>query len=513
MIVFRILYFEFFQETNSFNPRICTLEDFRKWKVKRSREIFDIDRAIRCETTGMLDAMENEDIEWVPVIAMWSQSGGPVDASLLDLVISEVREAYASSGPIDAVFGVLHGATQDTREADTDGYIAEQLRKIAGPEAVIALSFDMHANITEKILKNADVCCGYLTYPHRDAYETAYRAARLGLMKLKAHGAFITAAVTLPMIVPASGYTSEDGAFKEVLDLGREYVRSGKLLDFTVFQMQPWLDADPAGSTVTAIAKDPEDAKEAAEYLARALWERRKLFRPELMTIDQVIDRAIANASGKPVVLVNAGDSPNGGAVGDSAAVLRRLLERQEPLRFATLVRDCAAVEKAFSAGVGAETELTFGSSISPSDQLPVTARVRVQSLHEGSYTLEGPINAGLTIHIGRAAVIRIGTCDVLLCEAPGDTGDPQIYRHFGIEPRFYDLIEVKANTSFRLPYSAFASEFCYADVPGCVGTADLLSLPFRRIPHPFYPFEEMDDYQTGTAVIYGGPDRSAGAV
>ena len=511
--MFRILYFEFVQETNSFNPQICTLEDFRKWKVRKGRSIFEIDRRIRCETTGMLDAMENEDIEWVPSIALWSQSGGPVDASLPDLLISEIKAAYDSSSPVDAVFGVLHGATGDTREADTGGFIAEQLRKIAGPDAVIAIAYDMHANITKKILENTDVCCGYLTYPHRDAYETACRAARLGLMKLRDRGAFVAAAVTLPMIVPASGYTSESGAFKEVMDMGHACVRSGKLLDFTVFQMQPWLDADPAGSAVIAAAKDPEDAKAAAESLAKALWERRKLFWPRLMTVDEVIDRAAGNESGKPVILANAGDSPNGGAVGDSVAVLRRVLERKETLRFATLVRDSAAVQQAFSAGVGAETEMTFGASISPTGQLPVTARVTVRSLHEGSYTLEGPINAGLTIHIGRAAVVSAGSCDVLLCERPGDTGDPQIYRHFGIEPRFYDLVEVKANTSFRLPYSAFASEFCYADVPGCVGTADLCSLPFQKIPHPFYPFEEMDDYQLPPAVIYGRRDMSAGAM
>ena len=500
--MFRILYFEFFQETNSFNPQICGLEDFRKWKLQKGRSIFDIDRSIRCETTGMLDAMQNEDIEWVPAIAMWSQSGGPVDASLLDMVITEVKAVFDSSSPIDAIFGVLHGATQDTREPDTDGYIAEQLRKIAGPEAVIAISYDMHANITKKILDNTDVCCGYLTYPHQDAYETAYRAARLGLMKLRDRKAFVTAAVTLPMIVPASGYTSEEGAFKEVMDLGQAYVRSGKLLDFTVFQMQPWLDVDPAGTTIITMAKDPEDAEDSAGSLARALWERRKLFRPDLMTIDQVIDRAAGNKSGKPVILANAGDSPNGGAVGDSVAVLKRILERPEKLRFATMVRDSAAVEKAFSLGVGAEAEMTFGASISPTGQPPVTAKARIQSLHEGSYTLEGPINAGLTINIGRAAVIKIGNCDVLICDRPGDTGDPQIYRHFGIEPRFYDLIEVKANTSFRLPYAAFSSEFCYADVPGCIGTADLCSLPFRRIPHPFYPFEEMDDFEIGSAVI-----------
>ena len=99
--------------------------------------------------------------------------------------------------------------------------------------------------------------------------------------------------------------------------------------------------------------------------------------------------------------------------------------------------------------------------------------------------------------------MIRIGTDAVTVCLFPANTGDPQIYRHFGIEPKLYDLVEVKANTSFRLPFSAFASCFCTVDVPGCVGVSDLKSLPYHRIPRPFYPFDEMDDYTVGEAVCY----------
>ena len=98
----------------------------------------------------------------------------------------------------------------------------------------------------------------------------------------------------------------------------------------------------------------------------------------------------------------------------------------------------------------------------------------------------------------------RLGEYYVIACGCPANTGDPQIYRHFGIEPKLFDLVEVKANTSYRLPFSAFASVMCTVDVPGCVGVSDLKSLPFKKIPRPFYPFDEMDGYQVGRAICYG---------
>ena len=501
--MYRILYFEFCQETNSFNPVNGTLKDFANWRCDEGDAVFAIDGTIPCETNGMRDALKQVDAQLIPCVAMWSQSGGPVDIAVIDGMLDKLSHTYESAGKIDAVFGVLHGATQDTREADTCGYIVEQVRKMVGPEPVLAFAYDMHGNITDRILKNTDVCCGYQTYPHEDPYETAYRAATLGLKKLQDRSAFVTAAVTLPMLVPASGYTTQEGYFKSVLDLGHRYVSQGTLLDFTVFQLQPWLDAEPAGTTVLALAECRETAERCARELAQKLWDGRKLYWPELMSIDETIDRALANTTGKPVILANPGDSPNGGAVGDSVAALHRILQREVPLRFATLVRDADAVAQAFAVGVGNSAEFTFGAAISPTGQPPVRAVARVRSLHDGYYVQEGPINAGLSLCIGKAAVISVGTCDVLLCETPANTGDPQIFRHFGIEPKLYDLVEVKANTSFRLPYAAFSAEFCATDVPGCIGTAALRSLPFRKIPKNFYPFTEMDDYRIGSVVVY----------
>ena len=500
---YRVLYFEFSQETNSFNPLIWERKDFENYTYSLGANIFSLDPGIRCETTGFMAAAEAYDLELVGSISMWSQAGGRVNAALVDEMLEKVCATYQSAGHIDAVFGALHGATQDTREHDTCGYITERLRQMVGPEPVIAIAFDMHGNITDKILRNADVVCGYQTYPHRDAYETAYRAARLGVMKLRDRKAFSTAAVMVPMIVPASGYTSEAGAFKEVMDRGHASVAAGELLDFTVFQMQPWLDANPAASTVLAIAKDADTAARCARELAQALVDRREEFWPELNTIDRVLEKAVRPDAKKPVVLVNSGDSPGCGAVGDNVAVLKRLIQRGETLRFVTLVRDAQAVKRAYEIGVGNTGEMTLGAGINQVGQEPVTAPVLVRSLHDGHWRQEGPIGVGLPQYNGLSAVVSIGSFDILVSEYLANTGDPQIYRHFGLEPKLYDLVEVKANTSFRLPFSAFATEFYTTAVPGCVGTSVLTDLAFQNLPEGMYPFARLDHYRPHDVKLY----------
>ncbi|MDD3536955.1 MAG: MlrC C-terminal domain-containing protein, partial [Eubacteriales bacterium] len=89
----------------------------------------------------------------------------------------------------------------------------------------------------------------------------------------------------------------------------------------------------------------------------------------------------------------------------------------------------------------------------------------------------------------------------VMVCEKPTGSGDPQILRHFGIEPKVNDLIVVKANTSFRVPYSAFAGEICAADTPGA-GASNLKRMDWKNLPKNFYPFDLEEGYTPEAATI-----------
>lgn len=497
----RILICEFHQETNTFNPIPMGLEGFSALRYANGQEAYNLCKDLPCAFHGMIDAIEENGGTVIPSISLYGSLGGKVKDDVLQLLIDGVEKTLAQAGPVDAVCASLHGATCTEGEEDACGKFLSWLRETVGDEVVIAASFDLHANITETILKNTDILSGYQTYPHVDHYQTGYRAASMCMDKLQGKKV-CTAATIVPMMVPPSGFTSLEEPFKGVIDSGKALVEQGKLLDFTVFNVQPWLDIHRIGSAVVAIAEDAETAKSCANLLAQKLFENRDGYWPELKSVDQILDRAEAPDAKKPVILVDASDSPNGGAPGDSVAVALRLLARKSRVTAGMFVKDPEAVETAFATGVGNTADFTIGGKFSPGMPGPLKAQGRVLSLHDGFFRQEGPAGRGFPNHIGKTAVVRIGNMDIMLCENPTASGDPQLLRHFGIEPTLYDLVVVKANTSFKVSYGAFAGEIYYADTPG-VCAANLRYFDWKNLPSGLYPFDLPSDYRLEDAKIW----------
>lgn len=497
----KVLVCEFHEETNTFNPIVMDLDGFKVVRYAEGQEAYDLCSTIPCAFHGMIDGIEDKGGVVIPTVSLYGPSGGIVDDSVFDLLCRRMKYYIDMTGEFDAVCVSLHGATCTTEREDACGDFLWFLRELIGDEKVISVSCDLHANITEKILEAADIICGYQSYPHEDFYEAGYRAAKLCMHKL--HGHSVRMAVThIPMMVPPTGYTSLEGVFKEIIDEGKELVSRGELLDFTVLQVQPWLDVKCISSAAIAVASDEKTAKRYSKILAERLYEKREEFWPELLSVEAVIERAASNTSGKPVILADPADSPNGGAVGDSIYPVIKLLEKGVDIYTGIFVRDPEAVSKAFATGVGNSAVFSIGGKFTPGMPSLDNVECRVRSLHDGRFRQEGPAGKGFPCNVGMSAVISIGKIDIMVCEEPVASGDPQILRHFGIEPKLYDLIVVKANTSFKIPYSAFAEEFCYADTPGA-GASDLMSFEWKNIPKGFYPFDLPEDYSVGEAVIW----------
>ena len=488
----RIVVSEFQQETNSFNPVLTTLKDFERRQFCLGQAM--LDRHNHLELEGMFQAITEEDGEIIPACSMKSISGGEVEQKVMDYFLEQTMTVIKQNKPVDGVFLSLHGATQTTEFDDACGAILEVVRKELGNRAVISVSADLHANVTPKWMKNADFICGYQSYPHLDFFTTGYRAARLGMRNL--HGEkFHMVRVSIPMIIPASSYSSMTSPFRDVIDEAKELVVTNKLSDCSIFQMQPWLDVDPAsGSVIITIDKDYDAAKSYALKLAKRLYKTRNDFEMDLYTIDQVIDRALENRSGKPIALIDFADSTNAGSTGDSAAVLERLLERKVQPKTALIVNDPSAVELAYQVNVGNKAQFSIGGTKNPNMFKPVLVEGYVKSLHDGQFCLEGPAGRGVKFDMGRTAVIKVGEIDIVICHSMAYNGDPQSYRGFGIEPTFYQMVVVKACNSFREAYSPISEKICLTDTPGAA-SANLKSLPYRKVPATFYPFSPLDDY------------------
>ena len=483
----RILVCSFHQESNTFNPITWDIDRFGTNREFEGEARLQKSLNGKSAVHGGYTAITEAGGEVIPTVFLHASSGGRVSDQVVNY-LCERMAYYCQNEEFDGIYAALHGATCTENEDDACGFFLEILRKLAGDKP-IAASFDLHAKITDKILKNADIVCGYQTYPHIDFFETGYRAAKhlMGLLEGKKYR---MATMNLPMFVPPAGYTTREEPFKGLLEKAKGMIADGKISDATVFPVQPWLDIPEIMTRVVTIAEDTDQAAACAMELATDLWNDKDDMWPDLKSIDEIIDAAEANTTGKPVLLVDAADSPNGGAVGDSCAVALRLLERGSNLRAGMFIVDPASVELAFRTGVGNKAQFTVGAGFTKGMPGPLKAEGLVRSLHDGWFRQEGKAGRGNPAWLGKTAVVSFGNIYVVLCHRGTASGDPQVLRGFGVDPALCDLVVVKANTSFREPYSYISDLVYFGDTPGA-GASNLKEMQWDNLPKGLYPFDE----------------------
>lgn len=492
----RVLVFEFHQETNTFNPITPSFDRFHPTKTFEGQERFEgCIKSGGCVSGGVA-AIRDAGGEAIPTVFMHAASGGRVDDEVLAHLCHRLKHYIETVGEFDGIYAALHGATCTVSCDDACGELLAFLRSLVG-DKVIAASFDLHANITVKVLQNADFVCGYNTYPHVDFFQTGYRAAKFCMDKLSGATNFMAAA-GIDMLIPPAGYTSLDGPFKDLIEKAKGMVASGDILDFTVFPVQPWLDIKTIASRVVTIGPDAQKAKACADILAADLLDLRDDVQTPLVSIDEIIDAAEKNTTGKPVILADSADSPNGGCVGDSPVVAMRLQERVSKLRTCMFIVDPAAVKLAYALGVGAKAEFSVGAGFTKGMPGPFRAEGTVRSLHDGYFhTVKNHVS-----YLGPSAVVSFGNIDILLCDHGATSGSPMIFRSFGMEPMHYDLVVVKANTSFRVPYSTISDLIYVSDTPGA-GASNLKLLQWENLPKGMYPFDLPDGYAPEKAKLW----------
>lgn len=491
------------QESNSFNPVLANFEDFQSSGIYEGDELVHADGKAGPTMDGMIHGVIDSGFIPVGGVRMRSKSGGPVDHTVVDWFMEKTINGLKETGAVDGVLVSLHGATQSDVSDDVCGDILTAIRELVGPEVTIAASCDLHANVTERMVRAADFVCGYQTYPHLDYFEVGYRPAMLMARKLRGEPIKMVRAA-VPMMAPAHGYSTTRGELRDLMEQAKEMVNNSRILDFSVFQVQPWLDVEKTASVVLVTAKDEQTAKEAASELIHKEFKLRKSLQGEkLWTVREVIDAALKNQKDKPVILVDSADSPNAGACGDSAAVLEELLPYRDTMRIAFSVNDAAAVEKAFSLGIGAVSDFELGGSLAPKLSKPVQVKdAVVRSLHDGVFYLGGPAERGQRRSLGKSAVLQAGEIMILVTVRGQNNGDLQFYRSFGIEPTLCHLVCVKACSSFRAGYESVSALICNTVTPGAAGP-ELMALPFEKVPEPFYPFQEITEDTISEPICY----------
>ena len=173
------------------------------------------------ETPGFVAAMDASGA-WTPVgiaLAM-TEPNGPVEHGFFVELLDTIERRLKAALPVDAVYICSHGAALTTEEDDPDGLLFERVRRIVGPDVPIAATLDLHANVSERMVRSIDAFIGYRTNPHLDMRERGAEAAaaiREMLAGLKPQAAFIR----LPIVPPTVTMLTAAGPYAEMIDLGQ----------------------------------------------------------------------------------------------------------------------------------------------------------------------------------------------------------------------------------------------------------------------------------------------------
>jgi len=257
MSVKRIALGQLWQEQNTFSPVKTVLEDFEQFGLYYGEEIIDRFSETN-ELGGFITTLKaRKDTRMIPAIRAWSWPKGNVAPGTYKIFKDEIAGRIRAAMPLDGVLFSFHGAMVSDSQFDVEGDILNSIRKETGMDIPVVISCDLHANITQDMLKYADYIEGYHTCPHVDLFRTGKKAALI-LSELLDGARLDTGFVKLPLITPARAHDSSRHPFKTLFGWLDEVEKEPGIKGASLFPVQPWLDVpgtatriQPARSSIT----------------------------------------------------------------------------------------------------------------------------------------------------------------------------------------------------------------------------------------------------------------------
>ena len=490
----KVLLAEIMHETNTFN-RIATVKaDFETRYWHEGMQAASALAGTNTEIAGFIEAAQNYDWSLEIPLAASASPSGPMAADDWDRVKQLILEPLQAGQQFDAVALVLHGSMVTETTLDAEGDLLREVRALAGADALIAVTLDMHANVSPAMIEAADMMMAYRTYPHVDQRERALHMARLMEDVLQGAPRPELVMARMPMMDAANhGQTADGQPMPDLLKLADTLEGRDGIVCASIQIGFPWSDVPDIGPNVVVTATDDRQGRAVAAELMQAVWQSRHDTQLEFASPAEAMALAKRGKAGdKPLVLADFADNPAGGAYGDSPNLLRAMIaDGLEGAAFAT-ISDPASVERAAKAGVGATVKLSLGGKGAPDLTPPLEVEAEVVNLTDGEFICAGPMWQGVTFSMGTTAVIRVGGIEVIVSSVPTAVMDLNVFRSVGINPQEMATIGLKSRNHFKAAYGPIARETLLVDAGG-IASMRLQELTYRNIPRPIWPLENSE--------------------
>lgn len=495
----RVLVAQVSHESNTFNPVLTTLDDFRACGLYVGAAVVDRFRGTDTELGGFVDRLEAAGAEPVGAVAASAIPAGPIALGAYEWIVGEIRAAL-EAGPVDGILLALHGAMVTEDGEGSEVRLLQALRGEVGTRVPIVCTLDLHTNATAELVELATALLPYNTNPHVDQRDRGEKAASLLLDVLRGTLRPVSALAPIPLLLSPLNQDTTRGPMAEVVAAARRWEREPGILNVGPLFGFPFADIPDAGVSVVAVADgDPALAARAARSVADVAWGLRHRFPITLPSPAVACERARAGGNG-PVVIAEVADNVNAGATADGTHLLRELLAQRVQGAALAVIADPEAVRSALAAGVGTRTRITVGGRGSALSGPPVTLDARVRLASDGRFLNVGANNGagmlkGFPVEMGRTVVLHVDDegrdLSVIVSERRVPPIGPEMFRSVGIEPSQLRIVAVKTRGHYWRPYP-FVREIVEVETPG-LAASNLASLPYRRLRRPKFPLDPME--------------------
>jgi microcystin degradation protein MlrC len=492
----RVATLGFHHESNTFAPVPASLERFLASGPDEGDGLIARYAESQATLAGFIEAAAADaEVELVPLVHFDLNPMGTITAEALDAIIARLLTELEEGGPWDAVLLALHGAAASEVHRDADGEVVERVRQLVGADVPIGITYDMHANVSARMIEGATVANIYMTNPHLDPRLRARQCADLIFRVVRGEIHPVMALEKPPLSVNILRQGTSDSPMKELVALAAEAATRPGVLSVSIAEGFPYADVEEMGMAFLAVTDgDPELAGEIARELARAAWDVRTELEGDGVPIDEALLHA-ARSQAHPVVLLDVGDNVGGGSPGDSTHVLAAAQRLGVGGLFNSLC-DPASVAACVESGVGATVELEVGGKTDDLHGDPVAIRGVVQRLDDGKFEDSGPTHGGFRFYDAgpRALVHTDDDHMVLLTSQPRGNTSRQELVSAGLDPLTQPIIVAKGVHSPRATYEPIAAEMIRLNTPGCT-SADTSALEYTYRPRPMFPYERDAQY------------------
>jgi microcystin degradation protein MlrC len=429
----------------------------------------------------------------LPIRLAQAQPNGPVVHAFFQKLMREWRAGLEAAMPLDGVYVCSHGAGLTTEDDDPDGALLAMAREVVGPDVPIVATFDLHGNISERMVDNIDLFIGYRTNPHMDMRERGEEAALamrelLGGLKPK------HARIRLPIVPPTVTMLTSGGPYADMINYGQQK-KTPDILNVTVMGGFAYGDTAKNGLTVIVTARrDEKAARTLAREIAELGWKNRERFRPRLTSLEEAV--AMAVAAGKDparpaLCFADVADNPGGGGRGNTTYILEAFLKAGAEGVLLGIFNDAALADEAHERGAGATFLARFNRAETQSFSTPFEHEIKVLRLSDGACIGRRGIYGGTRLDLGRSAALQVGGIAVVVISNRHQCADPVFFEMFGLDIAKARSVVVKSRGHFRGGFDEFftGDRIVEVDCPGL--TSPMLNrFAWTRLPRPVIPLD-----------------------